>query len=328
MLCKKPFISYGQAYGCGQCLPCRIRRRRLWTHRMLLEALDHSDSCFLTLTYSDENLPILGSKKRGISSNTSLPSHGNLNPRDLQLWLKRFRKAISPSKMRFYAVGEYGDESYRPHYHAAIFGYPRCSQGNTQTPLRRRPASSAPVGYDPGRPTCCAHCALVYDTWGLGRIFVGSLETHSAQYIAQYTTKKLTAPDDTRLKRGNQWLHPEFARMSRRPGIGSNMMANVAEVLLKLDLETSESDVPVTLRHGSDEYPLGRYLRQQLRMQLGKEPKASDAILQKLMETMRPLQLAGRSHSSGLKGAIMDQTAGKIARQEARSRIFKKQRTL
>lgn len=43
---------------------------------------------------------------------------------DLQLFLKRFRKQLSKfsnEKIRYYAVGEYGPQTFRPHYHLLFF---------------------------------------------------------------------------------------------------------------------------------------------------------------------------------------------------------------
>ena len=68
----------------------------------------HEKNCFITLTYDDENLP----------------PGGTLVVQDYQAFVKRLRARISPQKLRYYFVGEYGDpkNTERPHYHAAIFG--------------------------------------------------------------------------------------------------------------------------------------------------------------------------------------------------------------
>lgn len=111
MLCKKPFIRSGSllAFGCGQCLPCRINKRREWTSRMMLEACCHAESSFVTLTYSPEKLP----------------KGDTLVPADLRNFLKRLRKNVEPAQIRYFGVGEYGELSQRPHYHLAIFGLGR-----------------------------------------------------------------------------------------------------------------------------------------------------------------------------------------------------------
>lgn len=116
MLCKYPFYSKTLAIKlpCGQCLPCRINRRRAWTTRIFLESLYHENNVFITLTYAPQHLP-------------TLPNGGApiLVKRDLQLFWKRLRKAIFPRKIRYYACGEYGERFGRPHYHAIIFGLSR-----------------------------------------------------------------------------------------------------------------------------------------------------------------------------------------------------------
>ena len=119
MLCKRPYMYKGVlAAGCGQCLPCRINRRRKWTYRMLFEAMKHDHSAFITLTY--ENAP----EFYGVQT---------LDPEHTKRFIDRLRKRLKrdtslphyfPKKIRYFLVGEYGDESDRPHYHLALFGYP------------------------------------------------------------------------------------------------------------------------------------------------------------------------------------------------------------
>lgn len=222
MLCKKPFRKEGASFGCGQCMPCRLNRRRIWTHRMMLEALVHDRSSFLTLTYNKD----------------CVPHAGSLCPLDLQLWLKRFRKKAG--KFRYYAVGEYGDSSERPHYHLAVFG----------------------LGREAGPD--------VQDTWGKGFTYTGDLTLASAQYVAGYVTKKMTDTNDERLC----GRYPEFARMSLRPGIGYAAVSRIAEALQNKygwDEINRTGDVPQMLKHAGRSLPLGRFMREKLRDALGHE---------------------------------------------------------
>lgn len=242
MLCKKPFVQGGHAYGCGQCLPCRISRRRVWAHRMMLEALQYKENAFVTLTYADEKLPKC--------NDGTMPS---LRPLDVQLWLKRLRRVV-PFKFRFFVVGEYGDESWRPHYHLALFGYPSCRYVWSR--------------YSREITNCCGPCDRIRDSWGMGHVYLGQLESESMHYVAGYVLKKMTDPEDKRLL----GRHPEFARMSLRPGIGAGMMDDTASQLLFYELEQRLQDVPQALRHGDKELPLGRYLRRRLRERIGREP--------------------------------------------------------
>lgn len=246
-------------------MPCRFNRRRMWTHRIMLEANEKEDNCFVTLTYADEHLPRTFNGKE------------TLEPKHLQDWLKRFRATINPIKIRYFAVGEYGDRTFRPHYHLALFGWPECRHGFSRYTKRRQ--------------SCCASCDTILDSWGLGQIAVGSLEASSAQYVAGYVTKKMTFSDDPRLEGRN----PEFARMSLRPGIGTFFMHDVASEMLKFNLDQTQADVPSALRHGSRTLPLGRHLRRKLREALGKDGDASIYEKIKYQEEMRPLLEAAKN---------------------------------
>lgn len=282
----------------------------------MLESLCHESNAFLTLTYSDENLPIV---KSGLSSDPSTGVSATLNPKHLQDWLKRFRKAIEPSKIRFYAVGEYGDETQRPHYHVALFGYPSCSRGQTGYGQSQRKGI-------PAWERCCAHCRLVGETWGLGSVYLGALETSSAQYVAGYVTKKMTSKSDARLN----GRHPEFARMSNRPGIGHDFMHEYASELMKLNLEDREADVPSALRHGSRLLPLGRYLRRKLRTMVGKDEKTPEAVIYAQSLELLPLREAAKTDAQNpsLKDQINLASKQAIASVEARHKIFKGKKSL
>lgn len=111
---------------------------------------------------------------------------------------------------------------------------------------------------------------------------VGQLTAASSLYIAGYVTKKMTSPLDTRL----DGRHPEFARMSLKPGIGANAMHNVASVMMQYSLER-RGDVPMALAQNRREMPLGRYLRDQLRTMCGLEKGSSPESLQKLSQALQ-----------------------------------------
>lgn len=277
----------------------------------MLESLLKPDNAFLTLTYSDKCLPRMKS-----TSSSGEDCLATLDPLHLQNWLKRFRKAIEPLRIRYYAVGEYGDETFRPHYHVAVFGWPACYRGRSD--------------FRPGRIGCCFACDVVAETWTDGNIMSGKLEVGSAQYLAGYVTKKMTRNDDVRLA-GRQ---PEFARMSLRPGIGFDAMHDVASVLMALGLDESEADVPSALRHGSRTLPLGRYLQRSLRMLIGKEPNAPEASIQAAFERVRPLfEAASAAPTSegrtlAFKNALIDADDQRVVNAEVRRQIYGKRRQL
>lgn len=100
MLCVNPFRPRPSVeHGCGQCLPCRLNRRRQWTARIILESLAHPVTSFVTLTYQEE----------------CLPPDGSLSD---DHW-RSFTKAIG---YRYFGCGEYGERLGRPHYHLVLFG--------------------------------------------------------------------------------------------------------------------------------------------------------------------------------------------------------------
>lgn len=311
MLCRKPFIKGGLAFSCGQCMPCRIQKRRVWTHRLLLEANCHSDNAFVTLTYDEKNLP-LSDDGRGI-----------LVPKHPQDFLKRLRKHYQPARFRFYCVGEYGTTSERPHYHMVLFNYPACK--------RHGGSKFNKDGH------CCATCDAILDKWGLGHVHVGTVTAQSAGYVARYTTKKMTAVDDPRLK----GRPPEFARMSLKPGIGADFMHDVASTILQYCLyEDEQEDVPNALQHGKRMMPLGSYLKRKLREYVGKEPQAPESVIEALLEEMRPLQEEAQAEADAffpthtlafgqiLRRKLKERSEGRYEQLKTRERIFKKRESI
>ena len=110
---------------------------------------------------------------------------------------------------------------------------------------------------------------VIADTWGLGYVDVAEFNEITAQYVSGYVVKKLTDLTDDRL----YGRVPEFARMSRRPGIGATAMATIGKTLLdsKFGREVLESsgDVPKVLKLGKRSIPLGRYMLEKLRYAIG-----------------------------------------------------------
>lgn len=221
-------------------MPCRLTRRRLWVTRQRLEATCYGDNAFVTLTYDDKHLP------DGYS----------LRPADLRDWLKRFRTRIAPLRVRFFAVGEYGDKSERPHYHLSLFGV----SGHTDKVANR-------FRY-------WGFAREIQSSWGLGQTFTVPFSDLSARYVAGYTTKKMTAKDDFRL----MGRHPEFARMSLRPGLGVPAILKLASTLTETGLGLDDhGDVPTVLTVGTERLYLGRHLISKLRNFMGQTDEEVEA---------------------------------------------------
>lgn len=248
--------------------------------RQFLESLCHEENCFVTLTYAPEHVP---------------PGR-NVVPRDLQLFLKRLRTSIHPIRFRYFAVGEYGDLSGRPHYHLSAFG----------------------LGQHMG--------PIIDKAWGLGHTLTAEFNSQTAQYVAGYTIKKMTSFGDHRL----DGRHPEFARQSRRPGLGADAMSVIAQALEGASFD----DAPSMIQVGSRKVALGRYLLSKLRahLQISEEQIAQtkqDRVWD-IMEELQALWTIEKNNPNKSKASLSQKHSliaanlGRIRAVEGRLKLGKK----
>lgn len=176
---------------CGQCLECRMQYARQWADRCVLELQSHESSYFLTLTYDNDYVNWTDDFK-----------HMTLRKKDLQDFHKRLRERLD-YPIRYYASGEYGDTTKRPHYHDIVFGlrlddlvvYSRTEQGHTLYTSE-----------------------FLNDVWSKGQVLIGEVTWESCAYTARYVTKKHKGIDSSIYDAFG--IEPEFVLMSRKPGIG------------------------------------------------------------------------------------------------------------
>lgn len=188
---------------CGKCIGCRMKKASEWGIRCLHEKKMWPESSYVTLTYASEHMP------PGMS----------LCVRDVQLFMKRLRKARGANKsnpIRFFLGGEYGEENGRPHYHVLLFN---CG-------FRDR------VLYGTNKRGEALYTSReLSDLWSidgvsLGFSTIGEVTFDSAQYCAKYALKKVNgdkAYDHYMVYDADGRCFqrvPEFAVMSRFPGIG------------------------------------------------------------------------------------------------------------
>lgn len=154
---------------CGKCYPCLQRNAAGWAVRLMAEHREAKTSHFLTLTYSTDHLPF--------DEQTLQPT---LCKCDVQLFLKRLRKkTIYKEKIMYYAVGEYGDQFKRPHYHIIIFN---------------------------------ADIPTIEATWKKGHVYYGSVTMNSVFYTLSYILKYREKQNTFRLSSkglGLAYLTPE-----------------------------------------------------------------------------------------------------------------------
>lgn len=160
--------------------------------------------------------------------------------------------------------------------------------------------------------------------WGLGDVDLGQLEPDSCQYVAGYVTKKMTAKDDVRL--GGRY--PEFARMSLRPGLGHSALHEIADALMRYDLEKTQIDVPKELRHGPKKMPMGRYLSRSLRLLVGMDAAAPQEVLDQIKEELRPVREAAFNASESFAGRLSRESRQARKNLETRQKIYKQRKTI
>lgn len=159
------------------------------------EASTHDKNSFLTLTYDNEHLP----------------STESLDVTHWQAFAKRCRKRLGP--FRFYHCGEYGDRTGRMHLHACIFGLDFSSDRKLFKTTKAGPLYTS---------------VTLTELWQNGHCTIGDLTFDSAAYVARYVMKKITGPPKDAHYEGVDKstgeviaIKPEYATMSRNPGIGA-----------------------------------------------------------------------------------------------------------
>jgi len=187
---------------CGQCIGCRLERSRQWAIRCVHEASLSETNCFLTLTYSEDNLP----------------KDGSLKLEDFQNFMKALRNQYSGQSIRYFHCGEYGETTGRPHYHAVIFNFDFPD---------KKPWRETKQGHQIWRSE-----TLESKLWTKGLSEIGSLTFESAAYVARYILKKRTGPTAEEYYDGKK---PEYTTMSRRPGIGKGWFEKFYRETFPLD---------------------------------------------------------------------------------------------
>lgn len=153
MQCYHPItLKTGEIVPCGKCPACLANQRKEWIFRLEQEYLDSNFAIFVTLTYDEKNIPL---------------GH-NVRKRDVQLFHKRLRKHFPPGELRFYLVSEYGDQTFRPHYHGLYF----FKSNYSKTEI-----------YD-----------IFEKSWSLGFIKFGEVEEGSIVYCTKYCLKHSDTP--------------------------------------------------------------------------------------------------------------------------------------
>lgn len=181
-------------------MSCRLGKMRDWAVRAVHEAQMHERSCFITLTYDEEHLP----EDRSVSV------------RHWQLFAKRLRRRLGA--FRFLACGEYGEEKFRPHYHAILFGIDFAEDRVLLSQEEDHVLWTSPT---------------MTEIWGKGQqeqCPIGPVTFDTAAYCARYVLSKVGGKkkEEGHYERVMEdtgeviEVLPEFATMSRNKGLGTS----------------------------------------------------------------------------------------------------------
>lgn len=200
---------------CGHCINCRLNYAKKWAQRCLLECKSWSENFFVTLTYDDENLPLVSDASTGELIASSL------SPKDVTDFLKRlreyYRSEFNHVGIRFYMAGEYGDHTFRPHYHLILFNCPIFDLEY----------------YSKSQLGDCYYNSSTFDKlWSKGHVVIGEVTVQSAAYVARYCQKKANKSIDYEAV----GIEKEYTRMSRMPGIALPYLQEHYKEIYKDDL--------------------------------------------------------------------------------------------
>ncbi|WGL31234.1 replication initiator protein [Dipodfec virus UOA04_Rod_815] len=215
-------------FPCGKCIGCRSDRARDWTYRCIMESVTSPPAYFVTLTYSDEEVPL----SAGVSlaspalsgspypvfdeyghsvlvpePSSSVKFHYSLRADDMRLFFMQVTKRLGPVRKLY--SGEYGSRTLRPHYHAIIFGL-----GLDDLKFHSYNDFAQPLFVSESLSRCWYNSRTRRIR---GNVLVSEANPSTMAYTAGYTLKKLGSSKRDYEKLG---IEPEFIRTSRRPGIG------------------------------------------------------------------------------------------------------------
>lgn len=171
--------------------------------------------------------------------------------KDLQDYWKRLRKK---QKIRYYAVGEYGSKSLRPHYHAIVFGL----QLNDLEFYKRN--------YNNDNLYTSKELEKI---WGKGFVTVGEVNAQTIGYTARYCMKKLK-DDDLQRYIEHVGIEPPFMVCSQ--GLGKKYYEDNKDSLLEF------GEMIIEDKEGGKRYGIPRYYKTKLENDYPQEYEVSKEL--------------------------------------------------
>lgn len=214
-MCLQPIKLKDRTVPCSKCPKCLGRKGSEWSWRLRYHERDCMSSVCLTLTYDTLNVPL-----------AQFSHYMTLDRKAVPAFIKRLRRAHEragsydlDNPIKYFAVGEYGSEFWRPHYHVILFNV------DLQVLLTMQDVKVIGYcGWDRKRPAYS-------NSWKFGHVTVDRLSAAAIGYCLKYMLKVGKVPvhrNDDRV--------PEFRLMSK--GLGKSYITDSSLEWHKADLDT------------------------------------------------------------------------------------------
>lgn len=172
--CIRPIILKDKIVPCGKCGNCIENKSNEWFVRLKTENLNSIlnglTTKFVTLTYEDDSLVIKQCYYRFKEGRKLKIGKGVERPilwkPDLKKFIRDLREIYKDLKI--FAIGEYGPENLRPHYHIIIF--------------------NLPIGIEPYKN--------IQKIWNKGLITISEVTDGRIKYCCRYQFGTMRLPND------------------------------------------------------------------------------------------------------------------------------------
>lgn len=298
MNCNYPVTIFDKRHNkliqvpCGKCILCCASKARDWQNRIKLHFNHEMITFFVTLTYSDDFLPLMNewyAKCRPLSCeklsfklsqvvnskfdinvkdkiNVDIKDYVPcLNPHDVTNYFKKLRINVQrehekiglPSpEIQYFGVGEYGPTTFRPHYHFIIgFTVP---YSNVELMRNYKNIQGGRKNRDGIYTVRDYYSKFIEENWKRGHTKVSSLTEERIQYVTKYVYKFSDAVLIEYFKKYPSLIQP-FKRSSN--SIGYNFVKNNFNLL-------KDTNILKINRHNNR---VPRYMREKIKQNLDEE---------------------------------------------------------